>query len=372
MKESAPSPEPAKLPDLVVDLAVVNLAVGGGLVLGALGLFLVSQQPLIVCSAEKMTPLWVVFWPSAAGSVAAGLGFLASFRKGWSVARRRFVTALGSAGLASPALLIGLNTGWDRWALLCAGIALLIAGLAILRAWRWGAYFEIAGMLAGSVLLFNKASHPTALYASSDELIFCGVVLLLLLFTYLAPLITLLFGERAFILRFAPVRMVLGLAFKASVIFTVVAWILMPLVVSPLLIAKGQYYRQSKSMAAMRAVMAAVEQYGETKGVYPATQSVAELARLLEPAYIPKSDSFGLLLDPHSMPRNDGWGRPLEYFRVVVSGQEGYVIRSAGCDGVFEQKDPTAYTGGGVQGAERDLVFSTVVPPQWPEGTMPF
>lgn len=370
MNETAPGVGPVNVPHQVVDLAVVNIAVGGGLFLGALSLLLLSPQP--VCFAEKMTPLWVVFWLSAPSSVLAGVGLLERLKKGWSASRRRFVTALGAAGLASPVLLIGLTTGWDRWAAFVAGTALLIAGLAILRAWRWGAYFEIASMLAGSVLLFNKAGHPTALYASSSELIFCGNVLLVLLFICIAPFSTLLFGERRFILRFSPIRSLLAGTFKAFVIVAALAWILIPLVVSPQLIKNGQRRRQRKSMEAMRAVMAAVERYGESKGVYPATQSVADLARLLEPAYIPRSDSFGQLIDRHFLPRNDGWGRPLEYSRVVVSGHEGYVIRSAGCDGIFEQKDPTAYTGGGVQGMERDLVFSTVVPPQWPEGEMAF
>ena len=231
-------------------------------------------------------------------------------------------------------------------------------------------------MLAGAVGLFlSKAGHPSALYAAgSGELTFFGLVLLSLLLTFVAPLSTFLFGERGFILRFVPLRTVLDKVFSASVALMVVAWVLMSFVLSPDRLTNDQHRRQRLTMEAMRTVMAAVEKYGETNNVYPATQGIAELARLLEPTYIPKSDSFGRPLEPNYIPRTDGWGRPLEYFRVVLPKSEGYVIRSAGCDGVFEKKDPTAYayTEAGVQGSDRDIVFSTVVHSQWPEGEMPF
>jgi hypothetical protein len=373
MKESAPRSRLGNVTDRVVDLAVLNVVVGGGLFLGALALLLLREQPGIVCYAERMTRFWVAFWLGAAGSVLAGLWFIVSRVKGWNASRRRFVTALGAAGLAPPVLMLGLTTGWRPLAFLCAGAALLIAGLAMLRAWRWGAYLEIASVLAWSCGLFLSVHRPP-LYSSFEQLTFFGFVLLLLLFTFIAPLSAFLFGERGTVNRFAPVRILMDIVFTASVALMVLAWIMISFVFSPDLMRNGQRSRQFRTMAAMRAVMAAVEKYGETNGVYPATQDIEKLARLLEPRYIPRNDSFGRPLEPNYIPRTDGWGRPLEYFRVVLPKSEGYVIRSAGCDGLFEKKDPTAYayTEGGVQGMERDIVFSSVSGSQWPEGDMPF
>jgi hypothetical protein len=371
MTETAPpqekpdrSSELGHVTDRVVDLAVLNVVLGGGLFLGALALLLLREPPLIGCYPERMTPFWVTFWIGAVASVLAGLGFTVSLAKGWSVSRRRFVTAVGAAGFALLVLQIGLNFGWNlrtRVALLCIGAALLIAGLAILRARRWGAYLEIVSMLATSGGCWYSALHPSADGMPSGELNFFGFALLMILFTFIDPLNTFLIGEqRGFIVRFAPFRILTRVAFTAFSVLALATWILMSLLGSPKQMAAKQLSRQKATLSDMRSIMTAVEKYGETHGVYPATQDIAELARVLEPSYIPL------------LPRNDAWGRPLEYYRVILpSGVEGYVIRSAGCDGVFEKKDPTAYTDGGVRGLERDIVFSTVSKSQWPEGLMP-
>lgn len=351
--------------DQVVDLAVLNVVWGGGLALGALAQLVLGEQPSIGCYPERMTAFWVAFWIGAAGSVLAGLGFTASGVKGWSASRRRFVAAVGAVSFALPVFQIGLFIGWNlrtRVAFLCFGAALLIAGLAILRARRWGAYLEMAIMVAAPGGCWYEAVHPSAGDFPSDGLNFLGFVLLSMLFTFLDPLSTFLFGEqRGFILGYAPNRILVRVVFKASVALMVLTWILTSILGSPNLATSMQRSRQRHTMSDMWSMTTALEKYAETNKIYPPTQDVAKLARVLEPSYIPL------------LPRNDAWGRPLEYYRVTLSsGVQGYVIRSAGCDGVFEQKDPTAYTAGGVPGMERDIVHSTVSNGQWPEGMMGF
>ena len=366
MTETAPRSRLGNVTDQVIALAVLNIVWGGGLALGSLALLLLVEQPSLGCYPQRLTAFWVAFWIGAAGSVLAGLGFAESSIQGWSVSRRRFVTAVGAASFALPVFQIGMFVGWNlrtRVTFLCVGAGLLIAGLAMLRARRWGAYLEIASMLAASCGLWSQAFHPSAGGFPSDALNFFGFVLLAMLLAFLDPLSTFLFGEqRRFILRLAPVRILLRGVFKVSIALTVLAWILMSLLGSPNLATVMDRSRTNRTMSNMWSMMTTLEKYAETNKIYPPTQDVSKLARVLEPSYIPV------------LPRNDAWGRPLEYYRVTLpSGVQGFVIRSAGCDGVFEHKDPTAYTDGYFKEKEmdRDLVFSTVSKWQVPEGVMP-
>ena len=107
MTETAPPQEKPNtrsslghLTDRVIDLAVLNVVLGGGLFLGALALLLLREQPSIGCYPERLTGFWLTFWIGVAGSALAGLGFTASGARGWSVSRRRFVAAVGAASFA--------------------------------------------------------------------------------------------------------------------------------------------------------------------------------------------------------------------------------------------------------------------------------
>src|SRR5450759_1278576 len=130
--QKKPDTELGHVTDRVVDLAVLNVVWGGGLVLGALALFLLREQPSMGYR-QIMTIFGVAFRIGAAGSVLAGLGFAARGVRGWSTFLRRFVAAVGAAGFAQVVLQIGLFGGWNLRilvALSCMGAALLIAGLA--------------------------------------------------------------------------------------------------------------------------------------------------------------------------------------------------------------------------------------------------
>ena len=166
MTETAPPQEkPEKrselghVTDRVVDLAVLNVVWGGGLVLGVLALILLRELPSIGY-AQRMTTFWVAYWIGAVASGLAGLGFVVRGVRGWSTFLRRFVAVAGAAGFALLVLQIGLFGGWDLLtleALLCIGAPLLIAGLAIWRARRWGGYLELVTALAASGGCWYKA-----------------------------------------------------------------------------------------------------------------------------------------------------------------------------------------------------------------------
>lgn len=263
------------------NLAALLVALGGGLLLGAIAVFPMRNLS-VVTYAHRMTALRIAFWIGVAGSLLAALGFVFRFVRGWPPPR--FVAGVGAIGIASIVFQIGL---FSRWSPMVFFILLCIAGLMLI-AQRLAV--EGASVLISIVLFF---------------------------------------------------------------------WIVMATWFTPKLVIALQYRRQRETLFNVVRVRNAVEEYGEVNKIYPPAQNVAELARLLEPRYIPV------------LPKTDGWGFPLEYRRVILNtGVQGYVIRSAGCDGIFEHKDATAYTEAFVNGFERDVVTSTVSKSQWPEGFM--
>ncbi len=129
----------------------------------------------------------------------------------------------------------------------------------------------------------------------------------------------------------------------------------------PSFLSALQRGKQGRTMADFRALSIVMEVYASDHNeAYPAAKTIEELARMVEPKYI------------KVLPRNDGWGRTIEYTRVLISetGVYGFVFRSAGRDGKFEHIATTAYPDEAVEGFDRDIVYSTVSGSQWPDGMM--
>ena len=109
--------------------------------------------------------------------------------------------------------------------------------------------------------------------------------------------------------------------------------------------------RQKRSMADMRTLAGAVEQYGLDMTFYPKVSDVDRLALSLEPTYLRK------------IPRNDGWNRPFLYQTDLNSGTD-YTLASLGMDGVRG----SWVIGRRTTNYNDDIVISDGQFVQWPEG----
>ncbi len=159
---------------------------------------------------------------------------------------------------------------------------------------------------------------------------------------------------------------------RLSIGFFVFLWLTLTALVGPNLTNAMHRTRQRRTMGYLRTVMTAVEAYAVDHNAYPDATTIDALARFVEPVYV------------SHLPRRDGWGWPLEYRSSAPSATPGsgpagrsspvashcYVVRSPGRDGLFEHADPFAGTGGPTVGFDRDIVFASSTPSQWPEGTM--
>jgi hypothetical protein len=342
-----------RLQPFTIDYVVMaDVAVGGGLVLGALALFLIRALSPISYS-QTMTAFSIV-GVMAAVSIALAIiawAMVATGRGATFV--RNLATTAGVVGFALLTFQIGLFGRWEPvvlMVLMAIGIAILAAGLAIARGKAWGRYLQLALAAAPTVFFFSLAITEGADFVA----IVFGFFLLIIPIAFLDPLMVLSDRRR-------DLRLLSRLAFIVGLVILLGGGFLTATSGADDLMLAFQRSRQKRSMADMRIISTAVESYGTDHKSYPAARGITELARLLEPAYV------------KSLPRNDAWGYPFDYVRVILpKGEEGFVIRTAGADSVFEQKNPTAYayTEGGVQGLERDLVMSTISPSQWPEGMM--
>jgi general secretion pathway protein G len=109
--------------------------------------------------------------------------------------------------------------------------------------------------------------------------------------------------------------------------------------------------RQKRSMADMRTLAAAIEQYGLDETFYPKVSEVGSLAQCLEPTYLRK------------IPRHDGWNNPFYYQADLGSGTD-YTLASLGMDGVQGSWVPGRRT----TDYDDDIVISDGQFVQWPEG----
>ena len=124
------------------------------------------------------------------------------------------------------------------------------------------------------------------------------------------------------------------------------------------------FERQKITMADMRSIGTAIEEYAIDNNVYPdLTGGLAPLdalRSLVEPIYI------------RTLPMTDAWGRPF----LVWSKVNGYMIIGTGSDGLLDSaydradEPSSAYGGGGAfTDPESDVIFVNGQFVQWPEGT---
>ena len=117
--------------------------------------------------------------------------------------------------------------------------------------------------------------------------------------------------------------------------------------------------KQKRTIADIRAIMTAVEEYRTNNGFYPTADSMPKLGRLLEPAYM------------EAMPCNDGWGHVYQYRawkeNETSPGIDSYALVSAGRDGAWEQNDPRAYSEKAPASFEADIVLVNGAFVQTPE-----
>ena len=383
---TAPHPDPC-LADARRDVAVVLLAFGGAVLLAGL---VASGSPLAgrIDSSARGPDLLVRAGTALAGLCLAGFsGVLAvRARRGWR-ASASLAATLAAVGLGSLvgliALAVRLSGGRDALSfgvpgLLAAGTVLLVLGAGVLRGRRWaGPALAIPAALVGAALSWVAIeallSHEVALFLLAT---LGGVPAILVLISLCLPGGAALVcsngdgddlagvpgdGPRVFFL--AGARLSIGLL--------VLLWLSLTFLVAPNVANTMHRARQRETMGALRTVMFAVESWAVDNGTYPEARSIDELARIVEPTYVSR------------LPREDGWGWPLDYRARSPASAAGspaasppgaaprcYVVRSPGRDGLFEHEDPFACEGGPTNGFDRDIVYGSSTPSQWPEGTM--
>ncbi len=109
--------------------------------------------------------------------------------------------------------------------------------------------------------------------------------------------------------------------------------------------------RQKRSMADMRTIGTAIEEYAVDYSFYPKNATEGDLATYIEPTYL------------KHMPRNDGWNNAFDI--SIDSTGSSYTITSYGRNGGSD----TVYSAGTqTRSFDDDIVFSNGSFHQWPEG----
>ena len=106
--------------------------------------------------------------------------------------------------------------------------------------------------------------------------------------------------------------------------------------------------KQKRTMADLRSIATAVEQYSVDLTIYPTAADMATLNTVLEPVYI------------NDAPLTDGWGNAW----VVQSVQTDYTLGSGGKDG-----GALNYVGGETTNFNDAIIFHNGQFVQWPEGS---
>jgi type II secretory pathway pseudopilin PulG len=119
----------------------------------------------------------------------------------------------------------------------------------------------------------------------------------------------------------------------------------------PGLLSFSERGRQSRTLADMRAIAAAIESFAADHDDYLDAEDIGELRRALEPDYL------------RSFPSKDAWGNPFLFERFEDGG---YRIRSYGKDGV-----PDESPGGPTDAPDADIILEDGEFVQWPEGARP-
>ncbi|MDQ3279848.1 MAG: hypothetical protein M3Q69_00380 [Acidobacteriota bacterium] len=116
-----------------------------------------------------------------------------------------------------------------------------------------------------------------------------------------------------------------------------------------------QRSRQKRTMADIRSVGVAVENYAADEKRLPEGSTVADLEPSLVPKYIRK------------LPRQDGWSHVLRYSATA----DAYFIGSGGGDGRFEHDALNDYTQRPTTNFDCDIVFSNGSFVQYPDMVQP-
>ena len=377
-----------RLADARRDLAAVFLSFGGAVLLAGLALACTPLAARIDSSARG--PDLLVWSGTAIGGLCLA-GFSGALvvraRHGW---RRSlaFAATLGAVGIGS---LIGLSCiaallsgERDHRAVLVPGFlasgAVLVAiGTGVLgsRAWARPALAIPAALVSAALAwaaVESLLSHEGALFLLAT----LGAVPAILVLTALclpggaALLAGNGHGEGLSAVPAGAQRLFFVAGSRLSIGFFLFLWLALTALVGPNLMNSMQRARQRRTIGSLRTVMTSVEAYAVDHNAYPVAATIDELARFVEPVYVSQ------------LPRSDGWGWPLDYRSSGPSASAGsglagtsapvgihcYVVRSPGRDGLFENADPFAGEGGPTVGFDRDIVFASNTPSQWPEGTM--
>ena len=141
----------------------------------------------------------------------------------------------------------------------------------------------------------------------------------------------------------------LRLSLAVPITFGFLLWhSLLPAIFIPNMVNAIQRGKQTRTVAEIRSIAAAIEDYTTDHKSYPEAHTLSELRSVLVPQYL------------RFMPKKDGWGHPLR----VRSTPREYTIQAAVMDGVFEERP----SGGPTTDFDRDIVFSNGAFVQWPEG----
>ena len=116
--------------------------------------------------------------------------------------------------------------------------------------------------------------------------------------------------------------------------------------------------RQNRTMAELRTVGTALEEYNIDQSAYPIVASEADmggsaLEMALEPIHI------------RILPTEDSWHNPMRY----VSDGVVYTVGSLARDGRFGGNLTVAGTGGSTSDFDCDIIFANGQFLQWPQGT---
>jgi type II secretion system protein G len=106
--------------------------------------------------------------------------------------------------------------------------------------------------------------------------------------------------------------------------------------------------KQKRTMADLRSIATAVEQYSVDQTIYPTAATMGELKNSIEPIFI------------RDAPLNDGWGNAW----VVQSVQTAYTLGSGGKDG-----GALNFVGGETTNFNDAIIFHNGQFVQWPEGS---
>ena len=127
----------------------------------------------------------------------------------------------------------------------------------------------------------------------------------------------------------------------------------------PNLLTAQNRVKQKRTMAQLRILATACEQYASDNGQYPDSSTVQDLTPLLTPKYLER------------VVTQDEWMHDFRYECWTRERKcDGYAIASAGSDGVFEHESLQDYKPGTIRDFQQDLVFSNGNFVRYPEGTV--